>query len=110
MQKRYSVPIAVGDRAHFTVAGTEESKGYLDLTKLEMSGGVLSWEMVSNKGQVLIGNTTAETRNPLFSDKFWVKPKIPITMHLRKGYCVIVMMFCIPTAVRIDVDKNVLPQ
>ena len=107
MLKRYAVPMALGDKAHFVIKGASHNPGWLQLTRLEMTNGVLTWELMSSAGHVLRGNAYREVPNPLLASDCWVKPKMPILMHVRNGSCAIEMLFCLPGAAFIEIVRGV---
>ncbi len=106
MLKKYSVPMALGDRAHFDIKGAGRSPGWLELTRLDVTDGVLAWEMRSSQGHTIVGNAYSEIRNPLLAADCWVKPKMPIVMHVRNGACAMDVIFCIPGAAFIEVVRG----
>lgn len=105
MLKKYSVPMALGDRAKFSTKGAPDRGQWVELTKLDVTNGVLSWEAITNKGHALKGNGYVEVPNPLLPEGCWLKPKIPIVMHLRNGVCAMEVIFCIPGATYIEVVR-----
>lgn len=105
MQKKYAVPVAFGDRAHFSIAGAPGSAGWLQLTKLDITDGVFSWEMRSNKGHVLAGNAYAKVENPVLPNAF-IKPKIPLIFHVSHGICRAEFIFFLPGAAFVDVERG----
>lgn len=107
MLKKYSVPLALGDKAHFVIKGTSHKPGWLELTRLDVAAGVLSWEMRSNSGHVLAGNAYSQITNPLLAADCWVRSKMPIIMHVRNGSCAMEFIFCLPGAAYIEVVRGV---
>lgn len=105
MHKKYKVPLALGDKAHFNIKGAVASAGYLQLTRLDMKAGVLSWEMRSRSGAVVAGNATAEQPNPLLSGEHFIVPSMPITLHVRNGACAMDFIFLLPGAAFINVER-----
>lgn len=101
MHKKYSVPMALGEIAHFRLLGQEA--GFLRLDSLEIIDGALKWCMTSHERHTLIGNAVAEIQNPLFGKGCWVKPSIPIRMHVEKGQLKIEMIFNLPGSAFITV-------
>lgn len=110
MLKKLSMPMAVGECAFFTLAGSDREPRFLCLTDLKVTRGVLSWEMMSDDKQIVIGNATAETLNPFFRGRHgngcWIKPCIPIRMHVRNGGLAVDMIFRIPNACFIKITPN----
>lgn len=113
LTKKYSVPLALGDRVQFTVAGSEKKFPVLTLSKLDMREGYLTWEMLSDTGHVFAGNAQSQIELPFFGKEratCWVKPSMPIVLHVRNGECVIDLMFCIPASAFVNAERRKLTQ
>lgn len=108
MLKKLSMPMALGECAFFALAGSDREPRMLQLTDLNVTRGVLSWEMTADNGEIIVGNATAEIKNPFFRgrDGCWVKPCIPIKMHVRNGSLAMDMLFRIPNACFIKITPN----
>ena len=109
LTKKYMVPMALGDTAAISITGSDTVLPTLQLSKLDMRDGVLSWEMVASTGQVFVGNATAEVEIPFFGRerrKCFVKPSLPIKLHVRNGACVMDVLFCIPTSAFIRIIRR----
>lgn len=106
--KKYTVPMALGDVVYFSISGSKRTIPSLRLSKLDMKDGVIAWEMRSSAGHILVGNATAEIENvPLGAGKeLWIKPAIPIKLHVRNGTSAIDMMFNLPGSVFIKVVRS----
>lgn len=108
MLRKLKVPLALYDFVYFDIRGSGKPPRYMQLTKLDMVKGVLEWEMTSDRGEVIVGNATAEIKNPALSEfqEMWVKPCIPIKMHITGGALRIDMIWQIPNACYIRAGRG----
>lgn len=108
MFKKLAMPVAYGDMAEFTIAGSDAKMRSLRLSALEVKKGVLSWEMTADDGELIVGNATASIQNPLFrgNKQCWIKPCMPIKAHVRNGALAIEILFQVPNACFISIRKN----
>lgn len=103
MLKSYKVPVPIGGKILFKSAVNGVVR-YLVLTSVTVKDDRMEWVMTSDKGHTIVGNAFNETHNPLYEKNCWIKPSIPITMHLRKEGLVTDFMFRIPGSVAVQVE------
>jgi len=106
MKRKLAMPMAVGAKAVFTRAGSQECLGHLQLVSFKVDDGRLSWYMWTENGFIVEGNAMREVQNPLLGPGYWVKPVIPIRMDVRNGGSLVVpnMIFLVPASVSISIE------
>lgn len=105
--RRLAMPVGIGGTVHLTRSGHPNSLGSLTLVRFDVLNGRVEWEMRTHDGGTVCGNAISKIQNPYLPGDCWIKPSIPIRLHLRNGGPSIApeMLFQVPGSVQLNVAR-----